>query len=376
MISYLDSVRKLVDKSIYGRGLKTFLEGGVIGFSDLTIDSWRKYQVKDTNTEVVVIPLLHLVLSIQKWEQGANAIQESAFCSCNYFKEFGTCKHIVAVCASIEQEFIQPKKHKLHKLEIQSSLDNLFEYNNNQEQREWLTKIYQYFERSRSNLFPWISQIVRKTSDENLQFPEFWEGFEDICKQATQDFDQEKKLVQLIEDSMVTGSLVWWKFWIKLFPILHPTHHIKILAELWFQSNLLKHDYGKFLNEYLFHLDNNCKILIMQELDTYSNKEELKVQFALQSKMKDWLEKQMSKLDPMSLIEMAILYPDLLENIEDCIFHHLKIWADFLTPEGTEEIREVMLAWRTKIGDTSAYIETKKYLKESYPKRKKLWSDL
>ena len=107
MVSYLDSVRKLVDKSIYGRGLKTFLEGGVISFTDLTIDSWRKYQVKDTNTEVVVIPLLHLVLSIQKWEQAENALKESAFCSCLYFKEFGTCKHIVAVCASIEQEFIQ-----------------------------------------------------------------------------------------------------------------------------------------------------------------------------------------------------------------------------------------------------------------------------
>lgn len=376
MVSYLDSVRKLVDKSIYGRGLKTFLEGGVIGFSDLTIDSWRKYKVKDSNTEVVVIPLLHLVLSIQKWEQAENALQESAFCSCAYFKEFGTCKHIVAVCASIEQEFIQPKKHKLQKQEIQSSLDNLFEYNNNQEQREWLAKIYQYFERSRSNLFPWISQIVRKTSDENLKFTEFWQGFEDICKQATQDFDQEKKLAQLIVDSMITGSVVWWKFWIKLFPSLHPTHHIKVLAELWFQSHLLKHEYGKLLNEYLVKLEDNLKILIMQELDAYPNKDELKVQFALQCKMKDWLEEQMAKLDPMSLIEMAILYPDLLENIEENIFQHLKIWADFLTPQGTEEIREIMLAWRTKIGDTSSYVETKKYLKESYPKRKKLWADL
>ena len=55
MISYLRAVENLVDKPIYGRGVKTFLEGGIISHVDLTLDAWRKYQVKDTITSVDAI---------------------------------------------------------------------------------------------------------------------------------------------------------------------------------------------------------------------------------------------------------------------------------------------------------------------------------
>ncbi len=388
MVSYLQSVEKLVDKSIYGRGVKTFLEGGVVGFTNLTLDSWRKYSVKDLETETVLIPLLHLALSTAKWDKAELAIKESAGCSCRYFEEFGTCKHIVAVCAALEQEFIRPNKIGSKKQEIQSSLDTLFQFNNNQEQREWLNKIYQYFERNRSSLFPWISQIVKATSTENTPFnssdsvnnienryQEFWEGLKQMCQKATEDFDQEKKLCGLIADSLITGSVVWWNFWLDILPSLHPTNLIKVLTELWFQGYTLQHLFQPELNQYIQDkpaLANQ----ILEKLQQYPNSEKLQVQFALQIKMRDWLEKNIVNLDPQSLIQMAVAFPDLLEQIELVLFNNLKIWADFLNPTGTEELKKIMQSWRTNIGDTMEYQNLKTYLKQNYPKRKSLWSDL
>lgn len=385
MISYLRAVENLVDKPIYGRGVKTFLEGGIISYVDLTLDAWRKYQVKDTNTEVVVMPLLHLALNIQKWNQADQVIKESAFCSCQYFKEFGTCKHIVAVCASLEQEFIQPKNTKAGKQEIQNSLDTLFRLNDDKQQREWLNKFYQYFERSRYNLFPWISQVVRATSgDTDRQiFTEFWFGLREITKTATLDFDQEKKLINLITDSLITGSSVWYEFWLEIFPSLHPHNLVKVITSLWFQGYTLKHDFQDDLTYYIQNSKassngtlHNLSENILTELEQYPNSEKLKVEFALQVKDKDWLEKNMRNLDPLNLINMAINFPDLLESIELALTGILKVWSDFLTPQGTDELVEVMKTWRNKLGDTMEYQEMKHYLKQSYPKRKKLWSEL
>ena len=390
MISYLQVAEKLVDKSIYGRGVKTFLEGGVVSFVNLTLDSWRKYQVKDLDTETVLIPLLHLALSMNKWNDGDKVLKESAICSCHYFHEFGPCKHIVAVCASLEQEFIRPNKLGSKKQEIESSLSALFEIGNNQEQREWLNKIYQYFERSKSSLFPWISQIVRQTSLEfennisqgkNIDFQvskysEFWFGLKDLCVKATQDFDQEKKLIQLIADSLITGSYTWWSFWLDIFPVLHPTNQVKILTEIWFQSYTLQHKFQTELNDYIQNNNSGLNNKVMQKLEEYPNPSKLKVDLALQTKNKDWLEENIQILDPNSLINMAVNFPDLLEIIEINLSNILRVWTDFLTPQGTIEIQNIMQTWRNKLGDTMEYQNMKSYLKQSFPKRKKLWGEM
>ena len=46
MISYLEAIKPLVNPEIYNRGLKLYLEGRVLGYSELLLDYWRRYQVQ------------------------------------------------------------------------------------------------------------------------------------------------------------------------------------------------------------------------------------------------------------------------------------------------------------------------------------------
>ncbi|MFM6249908.1 MAG: hypothetical protein ACKPEQ_12295, partial [Dolichospermum sp.] len=75
MLSYLKSVQKLIHPSIYQRGIKLYLDGSIVGFEELTLDYWRIYKVIGTDEYLIKIPLLHLALDRQKFDQSSQALE-------------------------------------------------------------------------------------------------------------------------------------------------------------------------------------------------------------------------------------------------------------------------------------------------------------
>jgi hypothetical protein len=77
MISYLEAIKPLVNPEIYNRGLKLYLEGRVLGYSELLLDYWRRYQVQGKHQVYTVdIPLIHLALDKSKHSQAGEALQQ------------------------------------------------------------------------------------------------------------------------------------------------------------------------------------------------------------------------------------------------------------------------------------------------------------
>ena len=134
MLSYLETVQKIAQTDVYNRGLKYYLDGKVLSHQDLVLDLWRKYKVSSNRIYEVQIPLLHLALSPKKFDKADLALLESVSCECGYFQEFGICKHIVAVCGSLENEFnINLKKNKRRQTESLASnvFDSILEVKRN-----------------------------------------------------------------------------------------------------------------------------------------------------------------------------------------------------------------------------------------------------
>ena len=128
MFSYLDAAQKLVSREIYGRGIKYYLEGKVLKFDELVLDFWRLYQVSENHENAIIkLPLLHLALNQSKYEQADKALTEVCSCTCSYYQEYGPCKHIVAVCASIEQEFGLNKKPVVQNQNTEKKVDSLLQ---------------------------------------------------------------------------------------------------------------------------------------------------------------------------------------------------------------------------------------------------------
>src|SRR6476469_3860675 len=106
MLSYLDTAKQVVDEAVYARGIRLYLEGRVGRHQDMLLDFWREYGMnEDHNRYVVRLPLLHLALNSSKWDRASQVLKEHASCECAYYQEYGLCKHVVAVCASLEKEF-------------------------------------------------------------------------------------------------------------------------------------------------------------------------------------------------------------------------------------------------------------------------------
>jgi|688.fasta_scaffold134026_2 hypothetical protein len=374
MLSYLQSVQKLIHPSIYQRGIKLYLDGSVAGFEELTLDYWRIYKVIGTDEYLIKIPLLHLALDRQKFAHSREALEEVVTCTCPYFLDHGVCKHIVAVCASLDKEFdtnLQATKTKINRHQTEQILDQIFEAEKTRNTREFQESLEFYLQSSGSSDYRWFEEFVISVNQSPKDYSSVLDNLHDIVKRNLANYDQERKIVPLISKSLLFGDILWWDFWQKHLPAIHENRKLELLVEIWEMRfvGLLK-NFQEKVDDHFKNLQSLQKQYILEILQkNFEHKREVWLEFCFASKFWEWFEKNLLDLDPEILIKVAEYWPEKQEELEQLISQKVRVWIDFLQPQNQDELVSVFNLWLLKLGGGEEYQLTVDYLKQIHKKK-------
>jgi hypothetical protein len=371
MFSYLKIVQELVDQGVYARGVRAYLEGRVSKPVDKIMDFWREYQVFDRHTHKVVIPLFHLALDRKKWDKGVDAFVENVTCDCEFYEEYGVCKHIVSVCASIEDEFV-PKKLSVSD-EDEEVLDNIFLAQNQKDTRLWQSKIENYFEGS-TNLTTFAATMVTSVNSDPNSYSLLLEFLKIQSNNALLDYQKEKRLIKLMIFVLGYGYKFWWDFFEDYFLKIEDKYLADLILDLWeFKIAGVSKNFDNELKEFFINLDESKKEEVINLIKTrYPNTSKMWIEFVFFAKAERYLSKNLDKLDPKTLLRAVEIIPEDAENIEIRIFNQLKSWIDFLVAGQYDELIEVFEMWKKTFGYSNDYQNAVKYLINSHPKKRNL----
>ncbi len=384
MFSYLDAVKKIVDESIYGRGVKSYLEGHILGFKDLILDYWRLYEVKGQDVYQIKIPLLHLALSRSKFESASQALSQNVICTCPYFAEFGICKHIVAVCASLEKEFNASKgSSPVEKQEIDSVLDQMFAAETKKQEQRWLERFQKFLKRDVENYTTewykrvdfWV-QVSLEISQQPNYYQNFTHSLQILADEQMRHWEGEKRLTNIFGESVNFGGGYWLNLWYPYFDKLVIENQIRVWIEIWagfFQKYSGVVSISKEFLSLLKVLPEEVKVGVFAKLQSdYMETKGMWLNFALQSEYLSWLQANLANLDPLTLLQTSRLLPDEQQEIEQRILAQTQTWSDFLLSGEYEQLTEVFQEWLKILGRTELYEQALDYIKKNHPKKKKL----
>ena len=382
MLSYLEAIKPLVNPEIYQRGLKLYLEGKVLGYSELLLDYWRRYQVQGKNRVYTVdIPLIHLALDKSKHAQAGEALRQVVRSDSPYFLEYGLCANVVAVCAALDQEFklnttTDKPVSQLVKLNL---WDNILAVETTKKQREWL-QAFEFCLVARGPKQRRYYQILQQYFPD-LFLPNPANSFVDQISEMIQsvigDYAKEKSLREIFVDPyfLATGGLVWWRLFCPYLDKLDPDNRLQLHLDLW--QNQLAGNTSSFeleLQTYFVQLPEPQKDLVLQQLQVQFGDQQPQVwlEFAFWCQHTSWLWQQVDNLDSRYLIRLAQLVPDHRELIEQKMVKQLKVWSDFLPTGDYQELVSVLVDWKAKLGYSDYLAEVIKYIQENHPKKAKL----
>jgi SWIM zinc finger len=383
MFSYLGAVQKLIGREIYGRGIKYYLEGRVTKFDDLALDFWRSYTVTENHEDVnIKIPLLHLALSQSRYPTADLALSQVVSCTCNYFQEYGVCKHIVAVCASIEQEFGLNKKLIVQNSDtgkkVDSLLETIFEAETDKKSRRWQSQIESYIYSSSSGDPHWFDEAISEVSNNQDQYQEFLTGFRGIILEALKTWEAELRIINLIKQSLYFGGRFWWRFWQEFLDRLEDSNKLKLWTSIWkmYIVGAFKDFQEEFLME-LRRLEDSTKQDILEALKKeFQGQNKVWVTFAIESHYKLWLMANLDIFDPLNLLKLYFILPEDQDDIERRVYNQVKVWSDFLQSGNYAELVATMKKWENSVGRTDYYEMALKYVKDNHSKKKKLMNEL
>jgi hypothetical protein len=416
MFSYTQIAKDIVDSDIYNLGTRLYLDGGVGGVERLLIDNWRIYNIKDgTKSYRVTIPVLHLVLNKNKFDQAGEALLQSINCTCNYFGEFGVCKHIVGVCQSMQKEFLEIEgKSKLSNKEKQlgtNLIGNIFDV----EQKSKIRKLQEYFEtyfaKSEVRSIYWFELFVhevKKLSVKELKIPpvkgvrglestnlkfspgdtvvavtqnlnsrDYYSNFLTELKQSfktkLRDYDMEKKVYYLMTVSLQIGGRFWWEFWQDLIPDFTERQQLRLWSEVYrWKMSRITTEYNDLIESALIIKTDLEKKQILEKLqEDYPNSLNLWLDFVLTSRYEEFLVDNLDKFDPDLLIDVAYILPEQRETIEIKIMNQVKVWSDFTKSGDYIDIINTLTKW-AKLGRSDYFWETMKYIQTQHKKKPKL----
>jgi SWIM zinc finger len=380
MLSYLETVQKIAQSDVYNRGLKYYLDGKVLSHQDLVLDLWRKYKVSSNRIYEVQIPLLHLALSPKKFDKADLALLESVSCECGYFQEFGICKHIVAVCGSLENEFnINLKKNKRRQTESLASnvFDSILEVNLERKIRTFLIQFEDFLETGYKNI-NWFENFIIELKDD-LKYKELLPKIKDFIVEKVEKYEFEKKILRLTMPSLRLDSKNWWRIWMQVLPHFTKENQLKFWQKAW-ESYTVNNLY-EVENEFsisLKILDSELKNKILEKLQVeFEEDEKVWVDFVLKAEMQVWIEENLNLLDPVYLLKVIKQMPDIREKVEIHLLQQIKLWSDFLsTGQNYDEVVNVFKIWQNELGGSSYFEEALDYLKSNHPKKKKLFREI
>ena len=379
MFSYLDTVHELVSEQIYARGIKYYLEGKITKQEDLILDFWRLYSTVEEGIWVQ-IPILHLALDQSKYPKSSEALQQVVSCQCAYFQEFGICKHVVAVCASLEQEFKLSKNQientkKVDQKTTESILDNLFDVDIQKKHRRWITRLESYLNTSGYEKPSWFDEVILEVSKDSGSHFKFLESLKIMVDAGLSTWEIELRIITLIKESLYFGGKVWWEFWYPFFERLESHNKYKLWIALWkmYIVGIFKDYQDQFLHAIVNDLDPQLKLEVLEGLEKeFSEKPKVWIDFAIASKNTDWLTKNLDQLEPLILLQIYNSLPDYQDEIEQRIYNQIKIWVEFLPVGEYDELIKTIKTWLKVVGRSDRYEMLCRYIKEIHGKKKKL----
>ena len=386
MFSYLEAVKSLVIKEVFQRGQKLYLGGDVLTYTSLTLDYWRLYNVKGTTQDIlykVKIPLLHLALKRANWKKAPKALDESANCECAYYQEYGVCKHLVGVCAALDNEFYFRSTAK-DEAEVEnmasSILEQIIEVETQKEENEWLKNFEivisnsNWYQKSR-----WLSTMTNQIRSTPELYVEFWNALKGQVSELCADFDHEKKCLALAVETLIFDGDIWWSFW----------------REFIEKGNFQNTKYF-WMKVFLWKSDSNINKIFPKLMyfarQKYSEKEKLEIISLILSKSKisfaaqleytsdlqilSWLKENMDKIDPQNLLKLVELFPDDTESIELKIYNQVREWVDLLPAGEGEELVQILQSWRDILGNSDLLQDLGNYIITTHKRRRNLVSQV
>lgn len=368
---YLELIKPHVETSVYKRGQRLYLDGSVIGFSDAVLDGWRKYRVGDVNECVVTLPLLSITLSRSKYNQSSIALMQVVHCTCEYYKEVGPCKHIVAVCAAIDNEFGEKiTTNFTHDVNV---LDTIFKVETDKKHLKWLDIIEQHLSRDMRS-FGQIDEITIAIRDENDIHDSFVASLKQMVDGVIGEYSKERRLVRIMTETLLLGKETWWNIWENYYNRLDEQNQVRLWVVLWkYMSQRIAVGWYDDALGMVVLFDNSLKQKITNELAIqFAKTPEIWLNFVFQSRNIEWLEEHFNALDPLNLIRAAQMMPEKREEIEDQIVEQVRVWSDFLRSGNYDEVISFFEQWRHVLGTSQAYEEAVDYFARNHGKKKKL----
>jgi len=377
MFSYLSTVQKLIDRPVFDRGMVSYLQGSVGGFSDLTLDYWREYTFSGSEEYHIKIPLMHLALDPQKFDSASDVISELVTCTCPYFLEYGICKHIVAVCASLDKEFSleqAQRKTKIAQKEGDKILNQIFEAETTRTIREFNANLEMYLSSSKTTDFRWLDNFVIAVNDDYSSYQITMENLDKVVTRSLRNYDLENKIIKILSKSLIFGNKIWWDFWKPHLSEIHQNNFLRVWAEIWEMRvlNLLT-GFSAEADAALVELDTKQKESLLNLLQAnFKHNTPYWLDFVFVSKYYEWIEANLLNLDPKTLIQATTVWPDKVEEIEPHILEKIKIWLDFLQPGDYDELVETFHLWLKTLGGGEYYQQALIYVKETHKTKRSL----
>jgi hypothetical protein len=385
MFAYLDLCAKLTDTAIVKRGQKLFLDGRVSLDKELTLDYWRQYKVVEQNvTYIINFPLIHLLLSKNKWKQAWECINELVTCQCEYWQEYGTCRHICGVCAHIDSELSNFNSGKSatgsnssHKTvnPFSSLLEQVESANTEREVRQWLENWdilltgKEWHAGSR-----WLSAMTHSISQNEEAYTTLWPELRAKLENQLKDFDKEKALCKILPKVLLYDGHLWWK---QLEPIIwqiswHNQKQLWITLFLWREEVQINRIYKIVFGKLAVKLTPLKKLELLELLTEKGNTFETLIRFGIDVEYIQWLHNNLNRFDPQTLFEVFELIPDEIEKIDKLLLEQVKTWSLMAGNEGKEEVINIMQEWKRLLGWTDCLWLAVQYLRENHPKSRKL----
>jgi len=389
VFSYLKIVQDIVDEGLYSRGVRLYLDGKVMKPTDMTLDYWRIYQVIGKRENAIVkIPLLHFALSKKKEDQVAVALEESVQCSCEYFAEYGICKHVVAVCAQLEQEW-NPKQDQDHNQSANSLLDSLFAVEQEKTSREVVVRLQHVLEtgsitpvtmvQQLESCATWIAtqftsvQMIDKKPVTDVDFS--MTKLVEIIRTYVGDYRKEKRIIRIISHPTLVekGGIHWLQFWLHFVPDMDEHHQLIVYFQIW--TAILVGATQAFREE-SHALFATCSDTFKQQLllkiqHEFEHQPEHWLRFIFAAKMKSWIMDNRTSLDGQYLLLAMKIFPENREEWEICLQNYYATWTDFLPVGDYEEFIKLLQKWRN-FGMSDYLKETLDYAIRTHKKKRKL----
>ena len=384
--SYLACVQEQIDPNIYQRGLRYYLEGRVGQYVQLKLPFWREYDVHGREQHSVRLPLVHLLLGEHITERN-EAFCQFATCTCDYFAAQNTCKHIVAVAAALDKEFVTSAlPAKQLSVDITSSLNTLFSIEQSKKQQQWYQDFEYYLSLSEEgDPQHLVLRNLQYTVLDAFANPERNAGFlADLAKLVDESFEswsRQRKMSLLLasERFWMIGLGAWWTFWKPFLYKFEHQLHAQVLANLFCISEKNAHLFADFYEEFTkvlrgLTIDQKNAILIHLAEQQSPISQQIRAALVMHSEL--FLREHLDEMSLDLLFRAVKIIPDEQEKIEYALSSQLKTWSDFLDASSYNDLVNAVQQWRQVIGETSELDKVLLYIQTNHKSKRSLMARL